>query len=216
MVTPRIQIAPERIAEGKRLYDLTLTRVADIATMMGISRRTLVRRMHEWGWTPRSAPRHATDRMLVAAAPSGAANAAMAIAVPLPAEARAAVAARIHGVVAQSLDAVERVLALAGPADEVAAERSSSASPLAASLIFSPAAFACSAACPAASRAAPRRRVPPSSFSFRSAISISPMSPSTAARERALLREPAMKNVGFQSPVPCPPETVAAGDNWRG
>lgn len=124
MVTPRIQIAPERIAEGKRLYDLTLTRVADIATMMGISRRTLVRRMHEWGWTPRSAPRHATDRMLVAAAPSGAANVALGVAVPLSAEARAAVAARIHGVVAQSLDAVERVLALAGPADEVGAERS--------------------------------------------------------------------------------------------
>ena len=124
MVTPRIEIAPERIAEGKRLYDLTLTRVADIATMMGISRRTLVRRMREWGWPPRSAPRHATDRMLVATAPHGAANAAMGIAVPLSAEARAALAARIHGIVARSLDAVERVLALAGPADEVGAERS--------------------------------------------------------------------------------------------
>lgn len=31
MAMPKIQIAPERIAEGKRLYDLTLTPVADIA-----------------------------------------------------------------------------------------------------------------------------------------------------------------------------------------
>ncbi len=29
MVMPKIQIAPERIADGKRLYDLTLTPVAD-------------------------------------------------------------------------------------------------------------------------------------------------------------------------------------------
>jgi len=120
MAMPKIQIAPE----GKRLYDLTLTPVADIATMMGVSRKTLERRIHEWGWTPRSAPRHATDRMLVALAPSNMVGATPAVAVPLTPEARAALATRIHGIVAQSLDAVERVLRIVGPADEVGAERS--------------------------------------------------------------------------------------------
>ena len=56
MATPKIQIAPERIADGKRLYELTLTPVPDIAAMMGVSRKTLERRIHEWGWTLRSAP----------------------------------------------------------------------------------------------------------------------------------------------------------------
>ena len=64
MAAATIQIAPECIADGKRLYELTLTPVADIAATMGISRRTLERRIHEWGWTPRSAPRLAADRTL--------------------------------------------------------------------------------------------------------------------------------------------------------
>ena len=54
MATPRIEIAPERIADGRRLYETTLTPVADIAAMMGISRRTLERRIAGWGWTPRA------------------------------------------------------------------------------------------------------------------------------------------------------------------
>ena len=47
MATPKIQIAPERIVEGKHLYELTLTPVPDIAAMMGVSRKTLERRIHE-------------------------------------------------------------------------------------------------------------------------------------------------------------------------
>ena len=35
MATAKIQIAPARIAEGKRLYEMTLTPVPDIAAMMG-------------------------------------------------------------------------------------------------------------------------------------------------------------------------------------
>ena len=56
--------------------------------------------MHEWGWTPRSAPRLATDRMLVATAPPGAAAMSSLRLPPLPLspEARVALAARIQGV----------------------------------------------------------------------------------------------------------------------
>ena len=126
MATPKIEIAPERIADGRRLYETTLTPVADIAAMMGISRRTLERRIAGWGWTPRSAPRHATDRALVAVAPavptvSGDAGGAVHPGSPA---ARLALAARIHNTVARGLDAVDRVLDKVGPADEGGAERS--------------------------------------------------------------------------------------------
>jgi hypothetical protein len=127
MATPKVEIAPERIADGKRLFELTLTPVPDIAAMMGVSRKTLERRIHEWGWPLRSAPRHATDRALVGMAPTGAvANAepTAAVAVSLSPVTRAELAARIHGIVAQGLDAVERVLSKVGPADESGAERS--------------------------------------------------------------------------------------------
>ena len=123
----KIEIAPERIAEDKQLYELTETPVPDIATLMGMSRRTLARRIVEWGWTPRSAPRHVTDRALVAAAPAVAVvNAAPGDADDsLAPEARtAANAARIQKIVKRGLDAVERVLDKVGPADEGGAERS--------------------------------------------------------------------------------------------
>jgi hypothetical protein len=123
----KIEIAPERIAEGKQLYELTETPVPDIAAMMGISPRTLTRRVVEWGWTPRRAPRHVTDRALVAAAPAVAVvNAAPGAADDsLAPEARtAANAARIQKIVKRGLDAVERVLDKVGPADEGGAERS--------------------------------------------------------------------------------------------
>ena len=48
MATPKIQIAPELVAEGKRLYETTMTTIADIAALMGISRRTLENRIVEW------------------------------------------------------------------------------------------------------------------------------------------------------------------------
>jgi hypothetical protein len=127
MATPKIQIAPERIAEGKHLYELTLTPVPDIAAMMGLSHRTLERRIVEWRWTPRSAARIATDRALVATAPAG----AVVNAAPgdvddslSPAARTAANAARIQKIVKRGLDAVERVLDNVGPSDQGEAERS--------------------------------------------------------------------------------------------
>jgi hypothetical protein len=127
MAAPKIDIAPERIADGRRLYELTLTPVSDIAAMMGISRQTLARRIGEWGWIPRGAPRHRTDRALVAAAlaaPTASAEVQAAAGHPVSAEARLALAARIQNSVERGLDAVDRVLGKMGPADEGGAERS--------------------------------------------------------------------------------------------
>jgi hypothetical protein len=123
----KIAIAPERIAEGKQLYELTETPVPGIAALMGVSPRTLTRRVAEWRWTPRSAPRLTTDRALVAVAPAvaavkaapGAADDALS-----PAARTAANAARIQKIVTLGLDAVERVLDQVGPSDQGGAERS--------------------------------------------------------------------------------------------
>jgi hypothetical protein len=118
MATSKIQVAPERIAEGKQLYELTLTPVPDIAALMGISRRTLARRIPEWGWTPRSAPHFAADRAHVATAPAAAAPVAAvanagaggAASNPVSPEARIALAARLQITVQRTLAAVARTL----------------------------------------------------------------------------------------------------------
>lgn len=53
MSSPRIQIPPERVAEGKYLFEETNTLRQDIAAVMGISPDTLRRRSFEWGWKQR-------------------------------------------------------------------------------------------------------------------------------------------------------------------
>jgi hypothetical protein len=58
----RIEIAPELVAEGKRLYEQTLTPIADIAAMMGVCRETLNNRSCEWGWKHRAWQRHHRSR----------------------------------------------------------------------------------------------------------------------------------------------------------
>jgi hypothetical protein len=125
MVARQIRIAPDRIAQGRQLYELTRTPVADIATMMGVSRKTLERRVHQWGWVPRSAPRIEAERARVAAplpeqpaAASGGCDAT-----DNEADLRRANAVRIQKLVAESLDGVSRVLAKIGPAEESGAER---------------------------------------------------------------------------------------------
>ena len=49
----RKQVAPERIAEGKFLYEQTLTPTAEIGKRMGLSRTAFYMRVKEWGWTQR-------------------------------------------------------------------------------------------------------------------------------------------------------------------
>jgi hypothetical protein len=49
----RKEIAPELLAEGKYLYEHTLTSVEEIAARMEISRSTLYVRLRAWGWQRR-------------------------------------------------------------------------------------------------------------------------------------------------------------------
>ena len=53
MSSPRIQIPPALVAEGKRLFEETNALRQDIAAVMGISPDTLRRRSIEWGWKQR-------------------------------------------------------------------------------------------------------------------------------------------------------------------
>jgi hypothetical protein len=50
---PRKQVAPERIAEGKFLYEETLTPTDEIGKRMGLSRSAFYLRVKEWGWKQR-------------------------------------------------------------------------------------------------------------------------------------------------------------------
>lgn len=119
-----IEVAEDLIAEGKRLYELTLTPVLDIAAMMGLSRRTLERRKKEWGWVPRYPPRHITMREEVASPPDGIAETRSILSLPPPTpEERVALAAYFHRTVERGLGQVNRILEKNGPADEAGAER---------------------------------------------------------------------------------------------
>ena len=115
-----IKIAPERIAEGKRLYELTATPLEDIAALMGVSRWTVQRRIYEWGWAPRTALRRRADGSIVAPAPANIDGEAP----PTPPthEERVALAAHFHRTAARGLDTVNRILDKCGPSDEAGTE----------------------------------------------------------------------------------------------
>lgn len=129
MATPKIQVAPTLVAEGKRLYETTMTTIADIAALMGISRRTLENRIVEWNWKRRRLPSGAIDIFhAVRGAAAAVATAETpppvgAIAGPALAQQRAALAARIQNVVEREMTVVERVVSMLGPADDAEAER---------------------------------------------------------------------------------------------
>lgn len=120
---PRIEIAPELVAEGKRLYEQTQTSQEDIAGMMGISRDTLRARVREWGWKqrpPRSRPLD-HPRAVIGAAMATASD-ALPAAGPISGylfstQHRAALAVRIQNVVEREMTAVERLLDKAGASD---------------------------------------------------------------------------------------------------
>lgn len=119
-----IAVSAERIAEGRRLYELTSTPVGDIAAMMGLSTSTLRRRIKEWGWVPRYAPRQPTLREEVSLPRDDIAETHSVLSVPPPtAEERIALAAYFHRTVERGLGQVNRILDKNGPADEAGAER---------------------------------------------------------------------------------------------
>jgi hypothetical protein len=131
MAKRRIEIAPALVVEGRRLYEKTLTPMRDIAALMGISRRTLEKRVREWHWQPRRVSGRPVELLH---AMRGAVMAAASDPSPLPAaipadgdiaRQRKEIAARIQGVVVQHLSAVEKVLAVLGAADALEANRDS-------------------------------------------------------------------------------------------
>lgn len=69
MPVPPKPIAPEVIAEGRRLYEHTRVAVDDIAALMGISTRTLYTRIRKWKWRRRATrvPQDEPDESLAAA-----------------------------------------------------------------------------------------------------------------------------------------------------
>jgi hypothetical protein len=126
----RMNIAPELVAEGKRLYERTLTPMRDIAAMMGISRRTLEKRARQWNWRPRKIASRPIELLhaLRGAAVAVSTDPALPAEVtgePVSAQRRIAIAERIQGVVERHLAAVERVLDVLGPSDQAEAERNS-------------------------------------------------------------------------------------------
>ncbi len=130
-MTVRKIIAPELIAEGRRLYEETNTPTREIAALMGITRGTLDNRIAEWKWTRRrySAPAPATVPAAAAAEtrPSGTppAETAASDAGPRLAadEPPLAFAARVQRVLEAQMALIERTLNVLGPANSAEAER---------------------------------------------------------------------------------------------
>ena len=126
----KIELAPERVAEGRRLYEKTLTPMRDIAAFMGISRRTLEKRVREWQWQPRRVTGrpiellHAMRGAAMAAATDPAQPAATG-GPPVSAQQRHQIALRIQATVEREIAAVERVLDVLGPDDKSEVERNS-------------------------------------------------------------------------------------------
>jgi hypothetical protein len=128
MATPKIQIAPELIAKGKRLYETTMTTIADIAGFMGIKRRTLENRIVEWNWKRRRQPSGALEifhavrgaAIAVATAEPPVANGPKPE--PVSEQQRLAIAQRIMSVVEREMDAAERIVNVIKPNDQIEAE----------------------------------------------------------------------------------------------
>jgi hypothetical protein len=110
------KIAPDLFAEGKRLYELTATPLADIGALMGVSRYTVQRRIPEWGWQPRTALRRRADGSVVVPAP-------LAIkAAPPTHEERLALATEFHRTAMRGLEVANRILDRSGRGDEAGIE----------------------------------------------------------------------------------------------
>lgn len=150
MVAKKI-IPPDVLAEARRLYEQTLAPVGDIAELVGLSRSVFYDRARELGWRGRKAkPTFSFARAVSAGArlPLGNGGASAALpdaglaegqgppeappeapperppqeALPVTAQERAAVARRIMNAVEREMDAIERILKVITPADQLEAE----------------------------------------------------------------------------------------------
>lgn len=125
------EIAPELLAEARRLYEQTLAPVGDIAQMVGLSRSNFYERVREGGWRSRRAkPTFSLARAVCASVrvEAGVAPPELPRAEPAAAEAfdlpqqRIAVARRLMTTVGREMDAIERILQTITPADQLEAE----------------------------------------------------------------------------------------------
>lgn len=125
------EIAPETLAEARRLYEQTLAPVGDIADMIGLSRSALYERVREGGWRARRAgptfnvARAVSDGMRAPRAATAARahdEAAAETAEPVTPQERMAIARRIMNTVEREMDAIERILVTITPADQLEAE----------------------------------------------------------------------------------------------
>ncbi len=119
----RIAVAPELIAEGKRLYEETDTPVREIAARMGLTRATLNDRIADWKWARRRASDAELPPAPVDRAPS--ATAAPAPSEPPPAGPPLPFPERLRRVIDAQMQVAERTLEVLGPANSAEAERTS-------------------------------------------------------------------------------------------
>jgi hypothetical protein len=125
----RIELSPERIAEGRHLYEHTDMPVHAIAARLGMSRWTLKNRLIEWGWQRRYyskgeglAPIRSREPAPIEPPPAIADSAAT-IAPPPADEPPLAFAERIKRVRDAEMAVIERTLKVLGPASNAEAER---------------------------------------------------------------------------------------------
>jgi hypothetical protein len=102
-IAHRKQIAPELIAEGKRLHKTTLRPLSDIAAVLGLSRENLAVRIKAWGWKLRRPGSRGVDiihamRCAAAATAETPPRSATDL-IPVTDQQRAALAVRIQSVV---------------------------------------------------------------------------------------------------------------------
>jgi hypothetical protein len=122
----RTEIAPELLAEARRLYEQTVTPLREIWTLLGVSRSTLYARARESKWERRRhSPSEAFDPP--AADPARDAPALPALseqAEPVTPERQAALRARLFRVAENKMATIERILRTLNPVNEAQSERS--------------------------------------------------------------------------------------------
>ena len=128
-------IAPELLAEARRLYEQTLAPVNDIAGMIGLSRTNFYKRVREGGWRGRRAQvatfqfaralSGSAAEALIAAPANQPRAAAVAATDPKTPEQRLALARRLLEVVEHEMAAVQRIVTVVAPMNQNEAEQGS-------------------------------------------------------------------------------------------
>jgi hypothetical protein len=128
----RKEIAPELMAQARRLYENTLTPAREIALMMGLSRNTFDNRVCEWGWVRRqyvSGGPAIVDAPQEAAAIPARAQSLPAVhaevSIPAAGETRFNFVARLQRVIEGQFNVLDRTLKVLNPTNDAEAERTS-------------------------------------------------------------------------------------------